>query len=282
MRDKLQISVAFTAILLVSAGPATPPEDLVRSANEAFTRGDLDEADSLYSQAEERSSDPGLVAFNKGTALYKRKDYRRAELSFRRSLGDADIPAERRTRALYNLGNCLVRQAGETDIKQLQNAIDCYDMVMRESSDEGLQQDAAHNLEMAKLLWVKARARRAPNENDPDWDQPRDRKDPPPDPKKPMEYPIDDGKGEGSKKLDPSMKTEPGVGKEKGVAPKEVPKAVPGQGSLPVLPDSDEVPDRSPEDARAYLKKTEMRLQRERQKLREEGTQGDRPRANDW
>ena len=38
----------------------------------------------------------------------------------------------------------------------------------------------------------------------------------------------------------------------------------------------------SAEDARALLKKAAERLQRERQKLRAESTQGERPRANDW
>ena len=49
-----------------------------------------------------------------------------------------------------------------------------------------------------------------------------------------------------------------------------------------MIPDTGKVEDYSPEDLRVMLKKTADRLQRERQKSREEAAQGDRPRAKDW
>ena len=277
-----RLPIAVLAVGLISAGPAGPPADLIRDADAAYDRGDLDAAESLYARAEERAPDPGLVAFNKGAALYRRGDFRRAELCFRRSLGDAEIPPERRGRALYNLGNCLVRQAGETDVKLLQAAIDCYEMALRESADEGVRSDAGHNLEVAKLLWAKARARRPAGERDPDWDEPRPPKTPPPDPSKQPENVGNEGPGEGPKKADPSSRLDVGKGPDLGPAPKETEKPTPGQGSLPVLPDTDKVESLAPEDARAVLKKAGDRIQRERQKLREEAAQGERPRANDW
>lgn len=276
-----RLPIAVLAVGLVSAGPADPPADLIREADAAYDRGDLDTAESLYARAEERTPDPGLVAFNKGAALYRRGDFRRAELCFRRALGDAEIPAERRGRALYNLGNSLVRQAGETDVKLLQSAIDCYEMALRESADEGVRSDAGHNLEVAKLLWAKARARRPAGERD-DWDEPRSPKNPPPDPFKQPENPGNDGSGEGPKKADPSTRLDVGKGPDMGPAPKETEKPTPGQGSLPVLPDTDKVESLSPEDARAVLNKAGVRIQRERQKLREEAAQGERPSAKDW
>ncbi len=267
--------------MLIGAGPGPAPEDLLRSASEAFYRRDLDSAELLYQQAEDRTLDPGLVAFNKGMVLYRRGDFRKAELCFRRSLGDAAIPRERRAKGLYNLGNALVQQSGEKEMKLLQAAIECYELAIRGTDDQGTKDDASDNLEIAKLLWAKARARRPPGERDPDWENPPDPKDPPPDPKKqpgPDREKIDDG----SAKQDKGAKVEMGKGNEKGTAPKEVPKTVPGQGTLPVIPDTDDVPSLSPEDARAVLKKTGERLQRERQKLRAEATLGERPRANDW
>jgi tetratricopeptide (TPR) repeat protein len=277
-----RLPFAILAAGLVSAGPAEPPADLIREAGAAFERGDLDAAESLYSRAEERTADPGLVAFNKGAALYRRGDFRRAELCFRRALGDAEIPAERRGRGLYNLGNCLVRQAGETDVKLLQAAIDCYETALRESADEGVRSDAGHNLEVAKLLWAKARARRPASERDPEWDEPRPPKAPPNDPSKQPENMGSDATAEGPKKADPSTRLDIGKGPDAGPAPKEIEKPTPGQGSLPVLPDTDKVESLAPDDARAVLKRTAERLQRERQKLREEAAQGERPRANDW
>jgi tetratricopeptide (TPR) repeat protein len=281
MIDVRRLTVAGCGLLLLSAAPAEPPTDLIRQANEAYAMGDLDTAERRYSQAEERTSDPGLVAFNKGAALYRRGEFRRAELCFRRTLGDADAPPDRRGRGLYNLGNCLVRQAGETDVKQLQAAIDCYEMALRESADDGLRADAAHNLEIAKLLWARARARRPPGERDPDWDEPK-AKDPPPDPGKRPEDLGNDGSGHGPKSADPIAKLDPGKGPDSGPTPKEMERPTPGQGNLPVLPDTDRVESLSPEDARAVLRKAADRLQRERQKLREEAAQGERPRANDW
>jgi tetratricopeptide (TPR) repeat protein len=280
--SRTRLLFALLTLGLISAAPAEPPADLIRDANTAFERGDLDTAESLYSRAEERTPDPGLVAFNKGTALYRRADLRRAELSFRRALGDAEIPADRRGRALYNLGNCLVRQAGDTDVKLLQAAIDCYEMALRESADEGVRSDAGHNLEVAKLLWAKARSRRPASERDPDWDEPRPPKTPPPDPSKQPESMGTDGAGDGPKKADPSSRLDVGKGSDMGPAPVEKEKPTPGQGSLPVLPDTDKVESLSPEDARAVLKRAGDRLQRERRKLREEAALGERPRANDW
>jgi tetratricopeptide (TPR) repeat protein len=280
-RQILHISFAGLAVVFVSAGPAKAPDDLIRQGNEAIARGEIDAAEGLYQQAEERADDPGLVAFNKGIALYRHGDHRRAELSFRRTLGDASIPADRRERALYNLGNCLVREAGEADVKLLQAAIDSFELVLRESSDEGLRADSGHNLEIAKLLWAKARARRPANERDPNWDEPREPNRPPPDPSK-KEDAGNDSTSEGSKAPEAGAKIDPGKGPDPGLAPKETPKAVPGQGSLPVLPDTGEVPSLSQEDARIELKRTADRLQRERQKLREEAASGERIRANDW
>jgi hypothetical protein len=175
-----------------------------------------------------------------------------------------------------------VRQAGEADIKQLQAAIDCFEMTLRETKDEGLRLDAGHNLEVAKLLWAKARSRRPQNERDPDWDEPRDPSRPPPDPNK-KDDPGSEGKDDGPKTPDHGAKLDISKGPEHGIAPKEVPKPVPGAGNFPVLPDTGEVDKfSSPDDARAHLKQHGERIRRERNKLREEAAQGDRPRANDW
>jgi tetratricopeptide (TPR) repeat protein len=273
--------VSVLAVLLVSAGPLSPTDDLVRQANDAVEQGDLESAERLYAQAEERAPDPGLIAFNKGTALYHRHEYRRAELCFRRTLGDADIPADRRARALYNLGNCLVRQAGETDVRQLQSAIDCYELALRETTDDGIRSDAGHNLELAKLLWAKARARRPKGEQDPEWNEPQQPKQPPPDPLKPPEG-TDRDAMEGDKKLEPGPKLDIGKGPNAGMTPKEAERAAPGQGNLPVLPDTEEFRSIPLEDVRAELKRAERRMLRERLKVREEAAQGERPRANDW
>jgi tetratricopeptide (TPR) repeat protein len=277
----MQCVLALLAIVLVSATPPAPPEDLIRKGNTAVEAGDLEGADAQYAQAEERTADPGLVAFNKAIVSFKRGDFRRAELGFRRALADGDIPADRRARGLYNLGTSLVRQAGETDVKQLQAAIECYELVLAETTDEGLRSDAGHNLELAKLLWAKARSRRPPGERDPDWEEPRDPKQPPPDPAKNPDDPANEGNGD-AKQPDQGAKLDVGKGKDKGVMPKETEKKAPGHGNLPVVPDKDQVESYAPDDARARLLQNVERIRKERLKLREEAGQGERPRANDW
>jgi len=272
---------AGLGLVLVAAGEPAPVVDRLREANDAFARGDWEAAETLYAHAEERADDPGLVAFNKGTALYHRGDFRRAEVCFRRSLGDAAIPAERRARALYNLGNCLVRQAGETDVKTLQSAIECFELAGRDAPDDGVRSDAGHNLEVSKLLWAKARAKRPPGERDPEWDDRPDPKRPPPDGPKPPD-PGADESGDGSRKTESGAKVKLGKGTDAGTVPKEAEKAAPGAGNLPVIPDTGEVAKLTPDDARAKLKEAVDRVQRERTKLREEAAQGDRPRPKDW
>ncbi|HEX3146843.1 MAG TPA: hypothetical protein VHR66_02005 [Gemmataceae bacterium] len=282
MRELTRLVVAtWVCVLLVAAGEQRPVADRLREGNDAFVRGEWEGAESLYAQAEERADDPGLVAFNKGAALYRRGDFRRAELSFRRCLGDAAIPEERRGRALYNLGNCLVRQAGETDVKQLQSAIECYEMSLLARVDDGLKTDAGYNLEVAKLLWAKARARRPAGERDPEWDESPDAKRPPDAPKSPKD-PGAEAAGNGQKNTEPAPKLELGKGPEAGTTPKESQKTAPGAGNLPVLPDNGVVESLTIEDARTALKRAELRLQRERRKLREDAAQGERPRNNDW
>ena len=272
----------LTALLACGGQPVRTAADLMREADDAVSRGDLDAAEALYAEAEPLTADPGLVAFNKGVVLFRRGNFRQAELHWRRALADDAIPNERRARGLFNLGDALVKQAGVADAKMLQSAIACYELVGRESDDDGLKKDAAHNLELAKLLWAKAVAGQPPKDRDPNWENP-DRQEPkqPPAPKK------DDGKEPGDadpgKKANSKDKIDPQKGKgelPKGKDTPETPKQVPGAGNLPVInPTGGPV---TPEDADAILSKTAVRLLRERQKLRQDASQGERFRPNDW
>ena len=112
----------------MSAGPIKPPDDLVRSAN-AVANGNLDDAELLLAQAENMPRS-GLVLLTRCHPLSSRR-FPSGQVVFRRTLGDVEFP-DRRSKSLCNLGNCLVRQAGEMDIKQLQSAIDCFEPAIRE------------------------------------------------------------------------------------------------------------------------------------------------------
>src|SRR5258708_5590004 len=100
------------AVLLVGAAPLTP-EDAMRQGNEAVARKDYDAALRFYEQAEATATDPGLVAFNKGAVLFRLGRHREAELCYLRCLQDRAIRKERRAKALYDLGVCLLQRGAE-------------------------------------------------------------------------------------------------------------------------------------------------------------------------
>src|SRR5437764_211914 len=85
----------------------------------------------------------------------------------------------------------------------------------------GQPTDAGHNLEVAKLLWAKARAKRPPGERDPEWDEsPQNPKRPPHDPRPPQDS-GPDGSGDGPKNPQPGAKLEWGKGPDAATVAKE-------------------------------------------------------------
>src|SRR5262245_11983359 len=153
-----RLSLAILGLGLLSASP--PADAVQREADAAVARGDFALAERLYATAGERSDDPGLVAFNRGTVLFAREDDREAELHFVRCLDDAAIPPDRRARANYNRGVCLLKRGGSARVYRV--AIDCFEKYLDAGlPDATLAADARHNLELAKVLWAQARAKDA-------------------------------------------------------------------------------------------------------------------------
>jgi hypothetical protein len=92
------ICLAVVAVLLPGAAPNATVEDLLRRGNAAFDAGDYAAAVGFYDRAEERATDPGLVAYNKATALYRLaladakdsyKRFRTAEVYYRAAAASA-------------------------------------------------------------------------------------------------------------------------------------------------------------------------------------------------
>ncbi len=279
--------VALLFAMTLGAAPPASPDDFIRLGNQAIERGAFDEALRLYQQAEERGTDPGLIAFNKATAYYQLQDFRQAENHFRMALDDAAIPAERRAKALYDLGNCLVRQADDKDVETLRSAIRCYELCLDAAPEDALRSDAAHNLEVAKLLWNKARSQLAkqppPNEGDP----PDNHK--PPEPKK-KDQGTKEGDGNPAKSgNEPKVGETPkdakdpdGKEKSKEDLKKAEPAPKPGPSRVPVVPDKDELTPLTPEDARLALASAEERLRLGRQRNRELSAVPEDANGRDW
>lgn len=281
MKSLFRGSVLFTllAMLAIAADSIDESAELVRQANRAFEQGQSELAEQLYSQAAQRTNDPGLVAFNRGVLLLQNEQLREAELNFRRALEDSLIPEERRRKAWYNLGNAILKQAGADNVPQLRSAISCYENALdRMPENDPLREDAVYNLELAKILWAKANAER-PRPNTPNEEPPENLP-----PKKEEQDPgrTDDGSDEKEGPSKGKEKEAKAVEKKGNETPKESDekKKSPGSGRLPVLIDDSVVQSLSPEDTIERLKRIEERLNRERLNLRKEAAAGVRDR--DW
>lgn len=158
--------IAMLAICAISAVDHPEAESLVRRGTDAYARQEYEEAIKFFDQAERLTHDPGWVSFNKAAAFYRLEKYRDAIDGYRRSLEDDAAPAERRARALFNLGNALVKHAAQ-EPQPLAEAVATYRACLTEPNlPAPLRSDARHNLEIAQLLWLKA-VQAQPKEGDP-------------------------------------------------------------------------------------------------------------------
>jgi tetratricopeptide (TPR) repeat protein len=230
-------------------------------------------------QAEERITDPGLVAFNKAAALYRLGRYREAELHYRRCLENAEEP--RRARAFYDLGNCLMQQDDGNDSALLRSAIKCFQQCLaREDADADLIANARHNLELAKLLLLKARPSPIKKHEDEDPE------------KSSSSSPRADDKGDDHRPTGTNPNTansDPAkMGKAEPVTATQAEKAVesqqapPGRGQLPPVQDQDQLVPLSPEDAAAHLQRAATRIMLERREHHQRSAQTPGRKVMDW
>lgn len=270
--------------VLVAAAPRADMtvDDLIRAGNAAVAAGDFETAEEWYTAAEERTADPGLVAFNKANALFHRERFDAAERHYTRALDDADCPPARRAAALYNRGVCLLKQGG---LSKLRAAVDSFDRCLALTpTDAGLVADAKHNLELAKLLWVEARAKEAkkPLPSDPPQDIPPEPKAerPPPQQFDPFGQndPLTADRGQ-----QPGGTPEAIRGGPNGTNPRPTDEQTAGKGKAPVvLSRDDRLPDLTPDQVRTYLEGLAVRVARERRATADATAPPERPSVKDW
>jgi Ca-activated chloride channel family protein len=248
------VVAALVALIVMGAGPAD--EDEIRRGNEAFAQQEYAQAIEHYAKAEAMALDPGLVAFNKGVAQYRLGRYAEAELSFRRCLDDDQAPARRRAAACFDLGNSLLRQGGDEGAAKLRLAVEAYRAcLLQPELDADLRKDARHNLELAQLLWLQAKAKRP---DDPEGTEPN----PNPSRKDPAKSETKSG---GDDPANPSKEPGDPKGDPNGVGPKDqgnLPQASKNvaQGPLQVLPDDDKVLPLSPQELHLRLRREADRI----------------------
>ncbi|MBI3407778.1 MAG: VWA domain-containing protein [Planctomycetes bacterium] len=240
------------ALLLVSAGSVPLVDQRLGHGNDCFAREDYEQALKFFDKAEEMAPDPGLVAFNKAATLYRLGRFREAEFHYQRTLDDEVASAARKARAWFGLANSLVNQGGGR--RQLEAAIAAYRQCLSAAADATLQADARYNLELARLLWIKAKAD--------DSDDPENPKDSPRDPKKTKDSELskDEPKGKDNGKT-PGVSKD-AAGKSEGAGKEKSDKA--SGGALTVLPDQEQLAPLSPQETEAHLDQLVERILRER------------------
>jgi tetratricopeptide (TPR) repeat protein len=267
---RVLLIVLCAAALGASAG--APAEEWLRRGNAAFAEGDYDEALQCYTRAELQTTDPGAVAFNKAATLYRLGQYPEAERHYLRCLENSQGPRRRQT--LFNLGNCLLQQAHEKNLDAFEQAVQCYEQCLEDPGmDAVFRARVENNLELARLLWVRARAGQPPQQGGNKSEQnkePRANKNKPDDggedaqkgPQNPR-----DGKG------DPSRKD--------GQKGEDNAKQGAGKGNQATLPDNDQLAPMSVQETRALLDEVTERLRQERQK-RQSLVAPHSSRVKDW
>ncbi len=238
---------------------AMPPdaEPLVREGNAAFAAGEYEDALSAYEEAERGTIDPGLVAFNRAAACFRLGRFAEAAAGYRQCLDDDQATPARRARAQYDLGTALLKQSGGTSAALLRQAVTAFRACLAQPNLESdLAKDARHNLELAQLLWLRARA--AGND----------------DPNEGGAGPDPEPQGQKSGSADPRKKDNGNPAKGDGQEPQpgDAGKPNPGDGDnnhlqagpLQVLPDSDEVRPLPPAEAEEQLERIIARIARER------------------
>jgi len=280
-----RVALLVVVLLALAAAPNAAPEDLIRRANAAFLAGDAETADSLYAAAEERTGDPGLVAFNKAAVLFQKGEFYAAEVNYARTLDDRACPPDRAARAWFNRGTCLVRRGGSAAVYR--SAIACFDRCLDSpAADEPLKANARQNLELAKLLWIEAN-KKAPKPDLPN-EFPREDEQPDP-PGAPPRTGLDPGKEVGMENPGAKKETRPMPAPAPGAG--QVPKAGLNGTSNPMPADvpnpqpllDDSAPQKlSPEDSREYLRRAEQRLRDERRAMLRTLYGPDRPGVRDW
>jgi len=243
---------------------ATPSEPL-SSGLQALQQGDAATALPWLDAAAGTTADPGLVAFNRGVALWQLGRPREAEVQFERCLDDAAIPQSRRAQALYNRGVCLLAR---DDLPALRLAMDCLTL-SRDAAAAELKADAEHNLEIAKLRWQRARLQ-------------------PPEPPARSESGLenasknDAGTGTSDESMNAKQAMTPATGPAgaNDRAASGLPR--PGAGSLPVLRDDAILMPLSPDDTRSYLEQAARRLATQRHAIEAMRRGPERRGVRDW
>ncbi len=280
-------AVIVLAVLGLSAAPPPDWQTLLRQGDAAYGRGDFAAAAALYEQAQDRATEPGLVAMDLAAAKYHQAEASAAdrarlaqesEQAYRCCTQPGD---PRRPRALYGLGDALLLKADGRDADALQAAVAAYRQCLAEPNlDAALADNARHNLERARLLLLQIPPTAGRPKDEPSSD------DGPPKPPTPPDKGHDPQQGASHDPSAPKVKPDPAGGppkKNDGGKPVETDEPPPpGEGHLPPVPDRADLPPLSAEDAARHLDQAAQRILQDLKAHRQSRVAPPPPNVKDW
>lgn len=276
------------ALLVISADVPKPRAPLTQ-AETALQSADYQQAIQIYVEVEDSVTDPGIVAYNKALALYQlaleqaerkqEKELLRDSLAHFRYCQNDPLP-ERRARALLGQGNCLLRLNPKYRAV-VQQAIDSFRRVLSSTTNKELLEQAKHNVELARLLWLDAQERppRDPDEDPKNNGTDNSNQDDEPDKK--------DGDNQGDKpKTSVGQKDRKKVVKDK-AADKQGPQKSDdpppaGQGNKPLAVQDLPLANLSEGNAQEQLSEAAQRIRLERRKYRFQAAKQAMQAVKDW
>ena len=144
--------IAWLMILLLPAGVmAQNSNKLIRQGNKHYDREQYEEAEIRYLKSLQSKGNPEKGFYNLGGAFYMQNNYLDATAAFD-TLRTFRLDDQTRSKAYYNLGNSLLKLAGdsaELASQALQGSIESYKQSLR--LDPG-DMDAKYNLAYAQNL----------------------------------------------------------------------------------------------------------------------------------
>ncbi len=254
--------------------------DLLYRGNAAYQRGDFSSAISYYEQAQRRTTDPELLAFNLATANYQLAQagntlaLAAAESAYRSCLQPR---CPYRAAALFGLGNCLLLRAesGQLDPLSLRVAIDRYLECQRDPGCSAeLAEAAQRQQERARLLLAQTPPRSEATEssggdND-STDEPPARSGDPASRSTSNETVAEPSTSDSSTTA-PTRDSDDKSGKSKA-----------GRGTLPPVPDQADAPPLAAELAQLHLEQAQQQIQEDLLRHRRGRARSVPPATRDW
>ncbi len=152
--------VLFLAAALAPAASGESARSLVSKGNEAFEKGNYQEALALYEAAGREKPDLPAVWFNKGDALYRQGRFDEAADAYEQAAMLSD-DAWLQARSKFNRGNAEFRKGLAAAQADPVRAVDALEQSVRDwrdalRSDPSLD-DARHNIEVARIFLDRLR-----------------------------------------------------------------------------------------------------------------------------